>query len=140
MKLVAENSPLPRLLAWPLLLMLLGALLAVKLYPDLILGLSHCPLRDITGLPCPTCGGTHSAAAVAAGRWVEALRANPVVVLGGAVFVVWALYCVAATILPTLRRSLWLDPREKKAARWLAAFFLVFAWGWQIWRVYGQAG
>ena len=136
MKLVPEQSPLARLLAWPLLLLLLGAWLALRLYPDLVLGLSHCPLRDITGVPCPTCGGTHSAAALAAGRWLEALRANPVVVVGLVGFVAWALYCVAATLVPTWRRGLHLSPAEKKAARLLAALIFILAWVWQILRVF----
>jgi hypothetical protein len=135
LKLVPERSPVARLLAWPLLLAALGGLLLLRLYPDLVLGLTHCPLRDITGVPCPTCGGTHSAAGLAAGRWVEAMRTNPVVVVGGLVFGVWAFYSMAATLIPGLRRGLELSGREKKAARYLAAFLFVFAWLWQIARV-----
>lgn len=135
MRLVPERSPLPRLLAGPLLLMLTGGLLAVRLIPDLVHGLSRCPLRDITGVPCPTCGGTHAAAGMAAGRWLDALQANPIATVGLAVFTLWAVYGVIATLLPRLRRGLELSGPEKKAARYLAAFLILASWAWQIARV-----
>jgi hypothetical protein len=135
MQLVAERSPVARLLALPLLLLLAGGLAAIRAFPDLVFGLARCPLRDITGSPCPTCGGTHSAASLAAGRWLEALLANPVAVAGMGVFALWALYCLAATLVPRWRRGIDLSPAEKKAARILAAVIFVFAWAWQIARV-----
>ena len=107
----------------------------MRLYPALIFGLARCPLRNITGVPCPTCGGTHSAASLAAGQWLAALRANPFVVVALGVFAVWAVYCVIATLIPGLRRGLRLSPTEKMAARILAAVLLVLAWAWQIARV-----
>lgn len=135
MRLVPEQSPLPRLLAWPLLLLLAGGLIATRLWPNLVFGLAHCPLRDITGVPCPTCGGTHSATSLAAGRWFEALTINPVVAVGLFVFILWAAYSMAATVIPAWRRGILLSPKEKKATRLLAAFFFVLAWVWQIHRV-----
>jgi predicted ABC-type sugar transport system permease subunit len=44
-----------------------------------------CPLRALTGVPCPFCGGT--TAAVRLGRFdlLGALRANPFIVLGAVV-------------------------------------------------------
>lgn len=126
---------MPRLLALPLLLLMTGALLAARLYPDLVFGLSHCRLRDITGLPCPTCGGTHSAVSLVAGRWTEAILANPVTLLAMVLLVVWALYGLAATVIPSWRRSLDLSRGEKKAARIGAAVLFVVAWLWQIARV-----
>nr|MEE4267918.1 DUF2752 domain-containing protein [Candidatus Krumholzibacteria bacterium] len=130
-----ERSPVARLVALPILLFLIGGLIASRLYPQLVFGLSHCPLRDITGVPCPTCGGTHSAASLAAGRWLDAFLANPVVAVGLVVFGVWAVYCAAATVIPGLRRGLHLTSGEKKAARILAAVLFVGAWVWQIFRV-----
>ena len=38
-----------------------------------------CPLRAVTGIPCPFCGGTTAATALAGGRLGEALAANPFV-------------------------------------------------------------
>ena len=135
MRLVPEQSPLTRLLALPLLLLVSGGLIATRLYPSLVFGLANCPLRDITGVPCPTCGGTHTAASLAAGQWMTALAANPVVAVGLVVFLGWALYSLTATIFPGLRRSLSLSRGEKTAARILAAVLFVLGWAYQIYRV-----
>ena len=46
-----------------------------------------CPLRAVTGVPCPLCGMTTSVTAIGRGRMGEALAANP----AGLVAVVGAL-------------------------------------------------
>ncbi|MFJ9851953.1 DUF2752 domain-containing protein [Streptomyces sp. NPDC101150] len=49
-----------------------------------------CPLRHLTGLSCPACGGLRSAYAVAHGDLGAALHANVLAVAGYAVFAVLA--------------------------------------------------
>ena len=54
-----------------------------------------CPLRETTGVPCPFCGGTTAATALADGRLSDALAANPfvpalAVALGGVLLLVLA--------------------------------------------------
>ena len=44
-----------------------------------------CPLRALTGIPCPFCGGTTAAVNVGHLDLLGALRANPVVVVGAIV-------------------------------------------------------
>ena len=39
----------------------------------------HCPFLALTGLPCPTCGGTRAFAALAGGDLWRALLLNPLV-------------------------------------------------------------
>jgi hypothetical protein len=39
----------------------------------------HCPFLALTGLPCPTCGGTRAFAALAGGNLWRALLLNPLV-------------------------------------------------------------
>jgi hypothetical protein len=51
-----------------------------SLHPDRALII--CPLRATTGVPCPLCGGTTAAMSLARLHPIEALRANPVAVLG----------------------------------------------------------
>jgi hypothetical protein len=41
-----------------------------------------CPLRELTGIPCPTCFGTRALLALTAGDWRTALRLNPMVAAG----------------------------------------------------------
>jgi hypothetical protein len=56
-----------------------------------------CPLRALTGIPCPFCGGTTAAADVGHGNLVGALRANPVVLVGALVVVAMPAFIAAGT-------------------------------------------
>ena len=132
MRLVPENSSIPRLLVFPFLALAGFGFFWLRRSPDLVLHLSHCPLKDRTGLPCPTCGGTHAAAALAAGDLPTALAANPLVTLFGVGFLIWVIWALSATVAPPLRRSLHVTSGEKRAARILAALLLLLAWAWQI--------
>jgi hypothetical protein len=49
--------------------------------------LHDCPFRTLTGIPCPTCGGTRASLALLDGRLIDALRLNPLVTAGWLVFV-----------------------------------------------------
>jgi len=54
-----------------------------------------CPLRMLTGIPCPFCGGTHAGIDLGRGHPAAALRASPLTVCGA----------VAVIILPILRTT-----------------------------------
>jgi hypothetical protein len=45
-----------------------------------------CPLRRLTGVPCPLCGSTTVFMEAGAGHWTQALAANPMTVLAFLVF------------------------------------------------------
>jgi hypothetical protein len=47
------------------------------------LGLPPCPMKTITGIPCPACGLTRCVMALAQGRWTEAFHWHPVTVILG---------------------------------------------------------
>lgn len=52
-----------------------------------------CPLRELTGIPCPTCFGTRALVAAVTGHLVLALRFNPLVAVAGVgllTYVPWA--------------------------------------------------
>ena len=134
MRLVPEKSPLPRLLVFPFGILAAFGLAIVRFKPELVLQLAHCPLRDMTGVPCPTCGGTHTAVALANGRWAEAFAANPLVAAGLVVFGIWLLTGVLTTAVPQLRRDLVLTSGEKRTARILAVLFIIAAWIREIFR------
>ncbi len=135
MHLNKEQSSLPRLLVFPLLLLVSFGVFLLQRWPNLVLGMASCPLRDMTGLPCPTCGGTHAAVALAEGSWFSALSANPLVAFSALVLGIWSIYALAATLVASLRRSITLGPKEKRATRILAALLLSGTWIWEIIRL-----
>ncbi len=48
-----------------------------------------CVFRNVTGLPCPTCGSSRAALAVVQGRPLEAIVFNPFVTVAGALAIAW---------------------------------------------------
>lgn len=109
------------------LLMAAGALLLARIHlawrPATL-----CPLRAITGIPCPLCGGTTAAAAIGRLDLRAGLAANPVAVLAAA----------ALGFAPLGPGRQWrrLSPRT----RWvLIGVFVLVAWGWEL-RRFGVIG
>ena len=130
MKLVPEESPLLRLLLLCFFPLAVGLFILVRLAPDSVLTVAHCPLRDGTGLPCPTCGSTLAATQLAAGNWGRALQCNPLVVVSGVAYLISGTYAAITTMIPRWRRSLHLTPTGKKTARWLAILLVALNWTW----------
>lgn len=69
-----------------------------------------CPFRHLTGIPCATCGSTRAAVALAEGRWLDSLAANPLAV-GAAVTLVAGgllapLWLAAVRRVPAVPRAL----------------------------------
>ena len=85
-----------------------------------------CPLRRITGVPCPFCGSTTVFMEAGAGHWAAALAANPVTVVAALVF-------LAAPLLA-------IDPfgtlnRLPFRLRWIGGAVIVAgSWLWQLHR------
>jgi Protein of unknown function (DUF2752) len=90
-----------------------------------------CPLRRLTGVPCPFCGSTTVFMEAGAGHWGAALSANPVTVAAALVF-------LAAPLLA-------LDPiaavgNLPRWTRWLGGLALLAgSWLWQLHR-FGYLG
>ncbi|MGD9549118.1 MAG: DUF2752 domain-containing protein [Candidatus Krumholzibacteriia bacterium] len=135
MRFVPESSSLTRWIVLGLAAAGGVALLLVRFMPEAFLAWARCPLREATGIPCPTCGGSHTLVALARGDPWTALGANPALcgfVLAFAVAVLWAALALA---VPALRVDVRLGPRERRTARWLAVLGIVASWAYQIWRV-----
>jgi hypothetical protein len=64
--------------------------------------LGACPLRAMTGIPCPTCGGVHAVGALAQGRIGAAFLANPLVAASSILLAASAL--AALLLLPLAPR------------------------------------
>lgn len=73
--------------------------LALELAPQLEQGLPACPVKSISGLPCPTCGATRATLALAALSPGAALAANPLVT------VAWLGVVIGGLVAPVLAAS-----------------------------------
>ena len=63
-----------------------------------------CPLRTLTGIPCPLCGMTRAVVATMHGHFAESLRFNP----AGILVVVLAIALLAGVRIDRVRVPLWL--------------------------------
>ncbi|GAA1954746.1 DUF2752 domain-containing protein [Kitasatospora viridis] len=80
-----------------------------------------CPLRRLTGIPCPACGSTTVFIEAGHGHWLAALTANPVTVL--------AVLGLLTAPLGTGERWWRLTARRRTA---VIAAALATAWVWQL--------
>jgi Protein of unknown function (DUF2752) len=93
-----------------------------------------CPLRTLTTVPCPLCGGTTAATALADGRVGDAFAANPLVPL----LALAALATVALVVARAVGRAPSPTPWGPAARRWALAVAVVAAtasWGFQLQRL-----
>ena len=58
-----------------------GVCVAAFLDPRSLSWFPKCPFRILTGLDCPGCGTARAIHAAANGRWYEAFRSNPILVV-----------------------------------------------------------
>ncbi|MDQ3877227.1 MAG: DUF2752 domain-containing protein [Actinomycetota bacterium] len=85
-----------------------GVLLPILGHPG-----AACPLRTLTGIPCPLCGASTSVEAAVRGHVVTALKTNPLGVIAVA---------IAAFAVATRRTYVWRVPL------WAVAVALGGAW------------
>ncbi len=105
----------------------LAAVLLAPLATKLAVGLPHCLFRDLTGLPCPTCGTAHAALALARLDLPGAFASNPLATLGALAFLLGGIAAATASLAGRSLR----EPRLSEPAPRLAAFLAVAAnWAW----------
>jgi hypothetical protein len=92
-----------------------------------------CPLKHITGIPCPTCGGTRALRALGHGAVLAALRWNPLVTIAALAAIPFLIYAAAVTIFRWPRVRVLFAPADQRwlrAAAWIAILanwaFLIF--------------
>ncbi|MEU4421470.1 DUF2752 domain-containing protein [Actinoplanes sp. NPDC024001] len=93
-----------------------------------------CPLRTLTGVPCPACGLTTAAVAFVRGEFGAAFHANPLIFgLAG--------LTVASGVLVALRAGGVLggprpwSPERRRRVGWLAAVLATASWLFQLHRL-----
>ena len=113
--------------------LLVGGALAA-LWIRLGFPLPVCLFRRWTGLPCPTCGSTRMVESLLAGDLAGAVAWNPLLFLGLATVVAWALLSVARLVFHLPAWRVVLTPRERLVLRFLALAVLVAGWVYLVWR------
>ena len=105
----------------------LAAVLLAPLATDLAPRLPVCLFRELTGLPCPTCGTTRAALALSRLDLAGAIAWNPLATLGALVFVLGG----AAAAVASLAGKPLREPRLTGPALRTAAVIAVAAnWAW----------
>ena len=82
-----------------------------------------CPVRGATGLPCPGCGLTRGAVALARGQWGESLAAHAF----APVLLICLAACAVAALLPRRQREAFVGVAERVERRTRASAFLLAA-------------
>ena len=93
-----------------------------------------CRLRELTGVPCPTCGSTRLAEELLRGHVLDAFAANPLVFLAIAAVAVWAVLSVVTRLLRLPTARVHFDKRERLVLKLAAVAGLVASWAYVILR------
>ena len=91
------------------------------------IGLPACPVPQLTGFPCPTCGFTTSLAQMARGNFVAAFRSH---VLGALVFLGAVLFLFWIFTAPLFRASPLAAHRLLKSKWFWCAVIVLFYLSW----------
>jgi Protein of unknown function (DUF2752) len=92
-----------------------------------------CPLRSLTGIPCPLCGMTTAATGLAAGDLEAAVAANPFVLL-------LAGFTLVMAVLMAARAVGWLGPpaqwpaSRRRQSYWVVVVLAAASWAFQLHR------
>jgi hypothetical protein len=114
----------------------LGAAAAASVYPAVRratgLGLL-CPLRTLTGVPCPMCGMTTAATSLAAGDLGAATAANPFVLMLAAGTLLMTALLAARALGLAAPPAAWSQTARRRAC-WAVALLLAASWTFQLHR------
>ena len=92
-----------------------------------------CPLRTLTGIPCPLCGMTTGATALVSGDLGAALAANPFVLVLAGFTLVMAVLMAARAFGWVPGAAQWPASRRRQGC-WVAAVLAAVSWAFQLHR------
>jgi hypothetical protein len=93
----------------------------------------RCPFRALTGVPCPTCGGTHALVAMSHLRFAEGFARNPLVAAGWVGAALFVPYAAAVCLLRSRRfRVADVTDRERRSIALLVLGLLLANWAYVI--------
>jgi glycerol-3-phosphate acyltransferase PlsY len=90
-----------------------------------------CPLRALTGVPCPFCGSTTATVALTHGHWASAARTSPLACLAALLIAGTAPVLLArvAGMAPLPRP--WSAPARRRAG-WAVSVIVTLSWLFQL--------
>lgn len=98
-----------------------------------------CPFRNVTGIPCPSCGTTEAIVLAVKGHIIQALAVNPLVSVASVMITVFPLWVIFDLVFKKnsfltfyLRVEKILKIRIVAAA---AILFVLAIWAWNIYRI-----
>ena len=92
-----------------------------------------CPLRALTGIPCPLCGMTTAATGLASGDLGTALAANPFVLVLAGFTLVMAVLMAARAMGRLGPPAQWPESRRRQSY-WAAGVLAAASWAFQLHR------
>lgn len=102
--------------------------------------ISVCLFKNVTGLPCPSCGSTKSVTSILSGNWSDGLQYNPIgyiLLLTMMVMPVWLLYDLISKRTSLLNNYLNIELKIKKKPIIAIFGILLIALTW-IWNLQTQ--
>jgi hypothetical protein len=92
-----------------------------------------CPLRTLTGVPCPFCGLTTATVALTHGNWATAAAANPLAYLAAGLVMGTAPVLVARAAGRAAAPAAW-PAAARRRARWSMTAVVALSWVFQLHR------
>jgi hypothetical protein len=92
-----------------------------------------CPLRTLTGVPCPFCGLTTATVALTRGNWAAAAAANPLACLVAGLAIGTAPLLVARATGRAAAPRAW-SAAACRRTRWSVAVLITLSWVFQLHR------
>jgi Protein of unknown function (DUF2752) len=92
-----------------------------------------CPLRTLTGVPCPFCGMTTATVAITHGEWRYAAAANPLVYLIAALLACTAPVLLARALGRAPAPRPWSEATRRRTA-WTVGCLVALSWLFQLHR------
>jgi hypothetical protein len=108
-------------------------LVAAKFLPFLSFA-PACVFRELTHIPCPTCGSTRAGTHLLHGEFFAALTLNPLFTLGLFALLLYFAYCIVTLAFDLPRIVLILTDGDRKLVRAVVLFLITAQWIYLIYR------